>query len=167
MIRASVSVSRSGGFDRRIEQIIKNAKGPSSVKVGLPAGKVSPSVIQIGFWNHEGTNRAKGDVFFRNGMVGISGPIPARPFITVAMFKGRPRIRANLRKIAKKVVRGEAMLPAEMERLGIFGADLIKTQIGGNMGPPNSPMTVRLKGSSSTLIDSGRMRQSVTHEVET
>jgi hypothetical protein len=166
MIRATVTVQRSGEFEKRIEQIIKNAKGPASVKVGLPAGKVSPSVIQIGFWNHEGTNRAKGDVFFRNGMVGISGPIPARPFITVAMFKGRGQIRANLRKIAKNVVTGKAMLPAQMEKLGIFGADLIKAQIGASMGPPNSAMTVALKGSSGTLIDSGRMRQSVTHEVE-
>jgi hypothetical protein len=166
MIRATVSVQRNGEFEKRLEQIVKNAKGPASVKVGLPAGKVSPSVIQIGFWNHEGTNRAKGDVFFRNGKVGISGPIPARPFITVAMFKGRGQIRAQLRNIAKKVVEGKALLPQEMELLGQFGADLIKDQISSGMGPPNSAMTVALKGSAQTLNDTGRLVASVTHEVE-
>jgi hypothetical protein len=53
-----------------------------------------------------------------------------------------------------------------MEKLGIFGADLIKAQIGASMGPPNSAMTVALKGSAQTLNDTGRLVASIKHEVE-
>jgi hypothetical protein len=44
--------------------------------------------------------------------------------------------------------------------------DLLQAQIASNMGPPNKPMTIYLKGSSKTLIDSGRMMQSVTWAID-
>jgi hypothetical protein len=34
------------------------------------------------------------------------------------------------------------------------------------MSPPNSPVTVALKGSSKPLIDSGEMRGAVTYKVD-
>lgn len=160
----TLKVERKKDGRGTIKKIEAALRGPSKVKVGFPAGKVAGDLVTIAFWNHEGTNRAKGDVFFKNGKLGFSGPIPPRPFITVAMFKGRGEIKAMIRAEAKRLVFAGNAAPMRyaLERIGMMGASLIQDQIGSNMGPPNSPMTVELKGSSATLIDSGRMRQSVT-----
>lgn len=164
MITLTVKIERKGNAAKRIAAIRKALAGPKMVKVGFPAGKVAGDLITIAFWNHEGTSRAKGDVFYRNGKVGISGPTPARPFITRAMFHGRIELRAMMRAEAKAILRSDNPKPIRyaLQRLGMKGQDLIQAQIGSNMGPPNSAMTIALKGSSRTLIDQGRMFQSVT-----
>lgn len=150
MIRASVTVSRKGGMDKHVQKIIKAAQGPKSVKVGLPKGKAAANVIEYAVYNHEGTVH-----------------IPRRPFITVAMFKGRGELRGDMRKIAKSVVSGKSTISRQLPKLGLKGAGLVQDQIASNMPPGNAASTIRQKGSSGTLIDTGRMRQSVTWEIET
>lgn len=162
MFRVSVAIAKKGDGER-LKKIINAMKEPSPmVKVGFPAGKVSGDVVTIAYWNHEGTNRAKGDVFFRNGKVGISGPIPPRPFITIAMFKHRAQFRSFMRAQAKAIVEGKTTFAQALPKLGMMGQDAIQTTITSGVGPPNSPMTIALKGSSKTLVDQGRMLQSVT-----
>jgi len=166
MVSISVKVDRKGpDLAERAKKIrAALAKGPYAVKVGFPAGAVAGDLISIAYWNHEGTNRAKGEPFKNaNGKFGISGPIPPRPFITVAMYKGRNEIRQHLIAETEALIAGRLDLKAGLERVGMLGKDLIQVQITSNMGPPNSPMTIELKGSSGTLRDSGRMRASVTY----
>lgn len=162
MFRVSVAIAKKGDGER-LKKIINAMKEPSPmVKVGFPAGKVSGDVVTIAYWNHEGTNRAKGDVFFRNGKVGISGPIPPRPFITIVMFKHRAQFRSFMRAQAKEILHGRSSFDQVLTKLGMMGQDAIQTTITSGVGPPNSPMTIALKGSSKTLVDQGRMLQSVT-----
>jgi len=145
-IRSKVTFRRRGDLKGHILKIEKALQGPSKVKVGLPAGKSPADILDIAVWNHFGTSRG----------------IPARPFITVAMFKGRGEIRMNLRKIAYSVtVNGKPLTP-ELEKLGAYGAGKIQDQIASNMPPPNAASTIAQKGSSRTLIDTGRLRQSIT-----
>lgn len=162
MFRISLTVSTNGD-GARFKKIIRSMKEPSPmVKVGFPAGKVAGDVVTIAYWNHEGTNRAKGDVFFRNGKVGISGPIPPRPFITIAMFKHMAQFRTFMRVQAKAVIEGKATFAQALPKLGALGQDAIQATISSGVGPPNSPMTIALKGSSKTLVYQGRMLESVT-----
>lgn len=166
-ITAEVKTLESSGFKRALEALRLIAKkAPPLVKVGFPAGKVAGDLISIAYWNHEGTSRAKGDVFRRNGKTGISGPIPPRPFIQVAMYAGQGDLRAFIRAEAKAIVSGKGDIRQSLERLGMMGAQMIQDQIGSNMAPANSPMTIALKGSSATLIDTGRIRQSVTWKID-
>jgi hypothetical protein len=150
VIRAKVTLRRRGDLRGHIMKMEKALQGPTKVKVGLPAGKADVDVVSIAIWNHFGTSRG----------------IPPRPFITVAMFKGRGEIRMNLRKIAYNVtVNGKPLTP-ELQKLGVYGAGKIQDQIASNMPPPNAPSTIAQKGSSGTLIDTGRMRQSITWELD-
>lgn len=150
MIRAKVTHRHRGDLRGHVLKIEKALAGPKKVKVGLPAGKADKDLVSIAVWNHFGTSRG----------------IPPRPFITVAMFKSRGEIRANLRRVAYSVtVNGKPLTP-ELQKLGAFGAGKIQDQIASNMPPPNAPSTIRQKGSSTTLIDSGRMRQSITWELD-
>lgn len=149
-IRVRTTLRRRGDLAGHIQKIEKALTGPTKVKVGLPAGKAPGDIVQIAIWNHFGTSRG----------------IPPRPFITIAMFKGRGAIRANLRKVAYSVtVNGKPLAP-ELQKLGVYGAGLIQDQIASNMPPPNAPSTIAQKGSSGTLIDTGRMRQSITWELD-
>ena len=50
--------------------------------------------------------------------------------------------------------------------VGAYAADVIQQRIVDLKEPPNSPITIALKGSSNPLVDTGHMRQSVTWEVE-
>lgn len=166
-VTAEFKTLESGRFRRVLEALkIVAKKAPPLVKVGFPAGKVAGDLISIAYWNHEGTSRAKGDVFFKNGKFGMSGPIPPRPFIQVAMYAGQGEIRTFIRAEAKAIMQGKGDIRRSLERIGIMGAQLIEDQIGSNMAPANSPMTIELKGSSATLIDTGRMRQSVTWKID-
>lgn len=161
-IRADVTVTRKGDGVALLRKILSNlagAKGTANVKVGFPAGKAPGDIISIAFWNHEGT---------RGGASGggWGGPIPPRPFISQAMHKGRGELRTFLRAEAKGILTGKITMAQALPRLGIWGQQKIQDQIGSNMAPRNSPVTVRLKGSSRTLVDTGRLRSSVSWAIE-
>lgn len=149
-IRTKVTLRRRGNLANHLAKIEKGVQGPKAVKVGFPKGKAGADIVSIAIWNHFGTSRG----------------IPARPFITIAMFKNRRKIRAALRKIAESTVQKGTLLATQMPKLGVLGTGMIQDQIAANTPPPNAPSTIRQKGSSRTLIDTGRMRQSVTWEVD-
>lgn len=149
-IRTKVTLRRRGDLANHIAKIERGLQGPKAVKVGFPAGKADADVVSIAIWNHFGTSRG----------------IPPRPFITIAMFKNRRQIRAALRKIAKMQVADGTPVSRSLPKLGALGAGMVQDQIASNTPPPNAPSTVRQKGSSGTLIDTGRMRQSVTWALE-
>ena len=48
-----------------------------------------------------------------------------------------------------------------LEKIGVFQKGLIQRKIVDGTFEPNAPSTIRKKGSSRPLIDTGRMRQSV------
>lgn len=150
-VAARVTVSRKGeGIDKRADRILRSLRGPKAVKVGYPKGKVGQDILSIAVWNHYGTSRG----------------IPARPFLALAMFKGRAQIRQNLRALALSVVRGRYDLRTGLQRLGIYGQGLAQKQIAANTPPPNHPKTTARKRSSKTLIDTGRLRQATTWDYD-
>lgn len=167
MIKITTKIERKGNSKEAFDKIVKAlTTGPKGVKVGLPTGKTPSSIVAYAFYNHEGTNRAKGDVFFRGGQFGISGPIPPRPFITQAMFKGRREIQQKMRNGARDILHGTKTMEGVLMQVGILGQGLIQKHISAGVGPPNSPMTIKLKKSSKPLIDDGTMRDSITWEIE-
>lgn len=149
-IVTKVTHRKRGNLANHLAKIERGLAGPHKVKVGFPAGKASADVVSIAIWNHFGTSRG----------------IPPRPFITIAMFKNRGEIRANLRKIAAAQVKAGTPISGQLPKLGAYGAGKIQDQIANNTPPPNAASTVKRKGSSRTLIDTGRMRQSVTWAID-
>lgn len=151
MIVVKVSTKRKGSLEAWYRKVQAGLKGPQAVKVGLPRGKASGDLIAIAVWNHEGTSRG----------------IPPRRFVTAGIFKARGKIRGQLRTIAKAIVQAKATMKQGLARVGLAGQDAVQQQISSNMPPPNAPSTVAQKGSSSTLIDTGRLRQSITWDYDT
>jgi len=133
--------------------------GPRRVKVGFPAGKASGGVIERAIWNNFGT---------RGGASGggWGGPIPERPFMQNSMRANSGKYRDAMKTSAAKILRGETALSIVMNKLGILAQGDIRGEITSLASPPNSPVTVALKGSSNPLIDSGGMRAAVTWKVD-
>lgn len=123
------------------------------VKVGFPAGGTDGDVLDIAIWNHFGTPNA-------------DYPIPERPFLSNAIRNNQATYKNNMRKGAKKIIDGENTAKGIMTLLGIKAQGDIQEEITALQDPPNTEATIRQKGSSNPLIDTGTMRGSVTYEVE-
>lgn len=128
----------------------KSITGPRQVKVGFPAGKVDGPVVNRAIWNHYGTSRG----------------IPSRPFLLNAIRKNRRKYLEAMKTAGAKILRGEATLDQTMRKLGIMAQGEIQQEITDLRDPPNAPATIRAKGSSNPLIDTGEMRSKVTWEVK-
>ena len=160
MATFSVEIRRKGNADGILKRILTAITGPKTVKVGYPAGKSAQNIIDIAIWNEFGT---QGRTPRRGGW---GGPIPERPFLRNAMRDGSEKFKALVRANARKIVLGELKMTTALERLGNIGVVEIKRSIASNIQPPNSELTVKLKGSNQTLIDTGQMHQRVEMLIE-
>lgn len=91
--------------------------------------------------------------------------IPQRSFMRTAFDE-------NINAIQKLLVRQFTLVSEQKQTVdGAFGiigqamVGLIQTKIRSIVIPPNSPTTIKIKGSSKPLIDFGQMVQSVTYVI--
>jgi hypothetical protein len=73
--------------------------------------------------------------------------------------------KARNRKSLKAIREGRLTAEQAIERLGSEAAGDVAERVREVDTPPNTPETIRKKGSANPLIDSGHLRQSITHEV--
>lgn len=91
------------------------------------------------------------------------GHIPARPFVRPAVRA--PELKVFVARMMKSFASGQLSEEAALGMVGEKLRSLIVKNIGSNISPPNAPSTIARKGSSRTLIDTGRMRQSISYEI--
>lgn len=149
-----MSVRSSGRLRKAIKEAQK-AVGVKSVEVGFFSDarySDGTPVTNVAAWNEFGTRT-------RNGQVDI----PSRPFYRNSFDELEDNARATLK---------EAVDPATMvvspdlaEVIGLQSQEIVKSSIVRLRVPPNAPSTIRAKGSSNPLIDTGFMRNSVTYKV--
>lgn len=138
-----------------IKKLLDKYKNGVEIAVGLPAKSES-----AGLRYPDGTPLL--DVAYRNEF-GVG--VPARPFM-------RAGVRSNLREINKiaseavvEVNAGNLELGDAAEIVGQVAAAGVGEYIVELSSPPNSPATIEAKGSSSPLVDTGLLWNSITHEV--
>lgn len=122
------------------------------VRVGFQHGKATEEdgtdICDIAAWNELGTVH-----------------IPARPFLRQSVDDNLSKINSFLQEKKNDLVRGTSAEQI-LKEIGIFQKDLIQEKITNGSFAPNAPSTVKKKGSSKPLIDTGRMRQSVNYEIK-
>jgi hypothetical protein len=145
--------------DTRWKRILAHSFRGTHVKVGFPAGEVSSDLVMRAIWNEFGT---------RGGASGggWGGPIPERPFMRNAMRANRGKYQRAMSAGAREIFKSGTSLSTILSRLGILAQGDIQGEITSLASPPNSPVTIKLKGSSNPLIDSGEMRAAVTWKIE-
>lgn len=88
---------------------------------------------------------------------------PSRPFIRDSVENHMDEISTNIAGWCKKIVRGEMQAHEMMMNIGMMQKGLIQQSITEGGFEPNSPETIRRKGSDVPLVDSGQMRQAVNY----
>lgn len=112
--------------------------------------KSSVSIAQVAAWNEYGTIH-----------------IPARPFMRDAIEFNQDKIQNHLSKHVRSIMQtGNGSAQQTLSSIGTFTQRLIQKEIKDGMWIPNAPSTIRMKKSDRPLIDTGRMRQSVTFVIK-
>lgn len=92
--------------------------------------------------------------------------IPARPFLQLALDNNQKQINDFIDKnLNYLMTKKGSQAPAALNRIGAFLVGAIQREINSNIQPANAPSTIRAKKSSRTLVDSGRLRSSITYEI--
>lgn len=154
----TVRIKRRGDFSKLARKITTAITGPTKVKVGFPSGS-DGAVIDRAFYNEFGTaGGASGG--------GWGGPVPERPFMRLGLRSTKAGLKPQMTTAAKSILNGTSSMRAVLAKMGIFGQGEIQETITSLSSPPNSPVTVALKGSSNPLIATGEMRQSVAWKID-
>lgn len=135
----------------RFQRMLKEL-ADKKVRIGFQHGKATEEdgtdVCDVAAWNELGTVN-----------------MPSRPFLRKSVDENEGKINSFLQSKKKDLVRGVSAEQV-LKEIGIFQKDLIQEKITEGSFAPNAESTVRQKGSSKPLIDSGRMRQSVNYVIQ-
>jgi len=160
MISAKVNIKDDRKeWDRMKSAVEKmSVKGGNAVDVGL-FGEQGSDLVDYASKNEFGDPS--------NTFHGKPAPIPPRPFIRFTFDDEREKIGEQIDKAKLDVVLGKISKDRFLSRLGLWFQRKIVEKIDRSpeWAEPNKESTKLIKGSSHPLIDSGRMRQSITHRL--
>lgn len=142
---------------KRIEQEMARAL-KMSVDVGLINSKVGgkiygggKTILEIGAIHEYGL-----------------GDVPERSFLRTPFLMRQGEITARIGKEWERVSAGKSDAETALGRIGALGTNICKgafTSQGYGTWQPIKPATIKAKGSSKTLIDTGTLRNSITWQV--
>lgn len=133
------------GFEQ-LKKDVASLKG-RGVKVGIMGGG---EVLDYAMYNEFGTSR-----------------IPARPFMQTAYDRNEAEMNKFVDFLAQQIIDGKSNADRVLRILGETYQLKVQETIRNakEWAVPNAPGTIEQKGSSSPLIDEGRMVGSVRYEV--
>jgi phage gpG-like protein len=93
------------------------------------------------------------------------GRIPQRSFMRSTCDAQQKKHTTIIQKLQSKVIAGGLSIKQALGQLGeVVAKDMVQT-INSGITPELKPTTVKIKGSSKSLIDTGHLKGSITHEV--
>lgn len=131
--------------------------------------KAKSGVVDVGIFSDKGSEAAKKgkgvtvlDVATFNEF-GLG--VPERSFLRGYVDENEARIKGMIKVLALAVEQGKFTKQQALDRLGLQIVGEIQKRIASSIPPPNAPSTIAKKGSSTTLVDTGQLRSSITHKV--
>ena len=91
--------------------------------------------------------------------------IPERSFIRSGYDTNKNNMIGKIEPLLEKVISLELSVDAFFNTMGEYIVGLIQDYLTSLKSPPNSPVTIQNKGSSNPLVNTGRLRQSITYKV--
>jgi len=135
-------------------------KGHKRVKVGFIQG-TNQDIINRAIWNNFGTEE---EVRLVDGSLSPSEVIPERPFMDNALLDNRKKYKREMKKAARKIMKGKLSTGLVVNRIGILAKGDIQLEIINLKAPKNADSTIEKKGSDNPLVDSGEMGNSVEYQ---
>jgi len=135
---------------KKFENLLKEL-GQLEVRIGIQQEETSEDgvdLVDIAMFNELGTEH-----------------IPSRPFLRDSVDDNSDKINTFLQSMKKELLTGVSVEDV-LKKIGVFQKGLVQEKITEGSFEPNAESTIRKKGSSKPLIDTGRMRQSVNYVVK-
>ena len=129
------------------------------------------SVVKAGILAKDGSeNHSEGITVFQIGMIHEFGVpeknIPRRSFIRVPIENNIKEITKLIENNHKLVSENAMSAKVALDRIGIKAQNTIKESFRNNDWKANSRATIKRKGSSRPLIDTGQLIGSISYIVE-
>lgn len=132
--------------------------------------KINEKKLQIGIPKtvaSEDDEGSKGLVFLAdiahiNNFGSKTQNIPARPFGTTTIPRYKEPINKFLKENLKLALEGRQTVDRSFDRVGAVAAGFMRKNLTDGGWQANSEKTIRIKGSSTPLIDFGHMRNAIT-----
>jgi hypothetical protein len=156
MPKPNVSVTHNSRFKQVSDRL--NQLSHTDVLIGIPASE----------------NQRKSDPSLNNAALMFimergSEPqhIPPRPVLAPSIEQNKALITPPLRSAVQHAMAGEPYRQ-DLENAGTIAANGAKRFISdpGNGLAPNSPATIKAKGSDKPLIDTGELRRAITWVIQ-
>ena len=144
-------------FEKNMKKLVKDSGMECAVGYPVDAsGLGTPeaaydgkaSIIQVAIWNN----------------YGVEGN-PGRPFMDLASKTMQTTYKDMMRQLGPKLMKGEASIEKVLDVIGLKAEDDVRKAIMDGDWSPNSPATIARKKSNRPLVDTGTMRNRVTHKV--
>ena len=152
MLRSSVTVRDNGLFNR-----IRNVVNGYTSKV------------EVGYFANQGNHAGRRPITLGN-LAAIhehgTSRIPARPFVAPSLRKNRGKYLKLAGKQITPVILGRRTTTSVWHMLGQEEVKDVQSYMITASFVPLSPKTIKAKGLSKPLIDTGQLRQSVTYRVK-
>lgn len=94
------------------------------------------------------------------------GAVPQRSFIRATIDAQRSEIERLQQLLGMQIVEGKIDHRTALELLGSKIAGWCQARIAAGIAPALKPATIRRKGSSTPLVDTGQLRSAITWRVE-
>ena len=146
--------------DSKLKKIIKELSkfGRGWILVGLHEGENyidgATTVALIGFWNEFGTSNKLGEE-----------RIPERSWMRSWFDTNRKKIEKIFIQMTNLIKQRKINAVTALKRIGAWAVGELKRSIRDLQNPPNAFLTIRMKKSSSPLIDTGQMMNSINYKI--
>jgi hypothetical protein len=154
-------------------------KGWGELRKAAKAIKEGGSYVKVGVLGEGPKNERPGDTLDNVGLALIHefgapiAGIPERSFIRSSFEANRPAYVAALRKMVEQVYELKMAVPKGLGLIGAkMAADMKQRMVDPGIPPPNAPSVYARKlakgsgkGEPKALIDTGRLRGSITWQV--
>ncbi len=144
-------IDKDLGWDR-IKREMAKAKG-SFTKVGILAADADEpygdgtDLVEVAAYNEFGTE-----------------DIPERSYLRSTTDEERNKVNRVVDKELDKIHLGTSTVEQSLGLVGEYMASKVRNKIVAIQNPPNAPATIARKKSSNPLIDTGQLRQNISHE---
>lgn len=136
-------------FDLMVKAVDEASHG-LYVVVGITGDKGS-DLVTIGVHNEYGSKDGKRP--------------PARSFLRSTYDEKKDEYAAMVARGLDNAMTGKGSVRSALDRVGLRASTDVKLRIRKGILPENAPITIARKGSSKPLVDTGRLLQSISHEV--
>lgn len=143
----------------------KETKTPEGERLKKALEEIQKLEVFVGFQAGEAKSEDGVDVatYAAFNEIGTSS-VPPRPFMRQSVDDNADRIQAFQERCIRQLVNGKSP-ETVLRQIGVFQKGLVQDEITDGSFTPNSPATIRRKGSDKPLIDHGTMRKSVNYQI--